>query len=132
MTEQRPMTRNERRLHNKSLKHYPKALTLVHEDDWPKFETSVPRIACWRSRDWLVQLFEEPGGVVRISVCSTIMGPKGWADGITWDVLQQIKDGVGYADFDAMEIYPARDKIVNVANMRHLWVMPQLIAQTWR
>lgn len=35
----------------------------------------------------------------------------------------QVKRLVGYADKCAIEIYPPDQDIVNVANMRHLWVV---------
>lgn len=45
-------------------------------------------------------------------------------DGIPWDDLQVLKGLAGYGDREAVEIYPPNDKIVNQANMRHLWVLP--------
>lgn len=45
------------------------------------------------------------------------------ADGVSWDALQWVKGAVGYADCEAVELYPPDDRIVNVANMRHLWVL---------
>lgn len=53
-------------------------------------------------------------------------------DGISWDALQEIKGAVGYADRDAVEIYPRDADVVNVANMRHLWITPEPIAFAWR
>lgn len=32
----------------------------------------------------------------------------------------------------AVEIYPAERDIVNVANMRHLWVLPERLPFGWR
>ena len=46
-----------------------------------------------------------------------------WLGGITWDELYKIKNQCGYADKDAVEVFPAEDKLVNVANMRHLWIL---------
>lgn len=42
---------------------------------------------------------------------------------ITWDELQAIKDWL-FPGRIALEVYPPKDKIVNVANMRWLWVLP--------
>jgi len=57
----------------------------------------------------------------------------GWSDGITWDEMQAIKDGCGFADHDAVEAHPKRSDITNLANMRHLWVVPPKYAQFfWR
>lgn len=46
------------------------------------------------------------------------------SDGITWDDLQWIKRAAGYGDREAVEVYPLDDDVVNVANMRHLWILP--------
>ncbi|EOG1815585.1 hypothetical protein ACK3RA_000943 [Enterobacter hormaechei] len=48
------------------------------------------------------------------------------------DALQEIKSAVGYGDRDAVEIYPRDSDVVNVANMRHLWITPEPIAFAWR
>ena len=31
-----------------------------------------------------------------------------------------------------MEVYPRTADLVNVANMRHLWVLPELLPFAWR
>lgn len=46
------------------------------------------------------------------------------ADGITWDDLQWLKAAVGFGDREAVEVFPRDCDVVNVANMRHLWVLP--------
>lgn len=45
-------------------------------------------------------------------------------DGLTWDELQEVKSDAGYGDRAAIEVYPRQDEIVNYANIRHLWVLP--------
>jgi len=35
-------------------------------------------------------------------------------------------------DADAIEIFPADMDVVNVANMRHLWVMAEPVEFAWR
>lgn len=78
----------------------------------------------FRSREFLVQVF--PGRITRLSVCRTELLPNGhWRDGITWDELQSVKAGCGFGDCDAVEVYPKTTDVVNVANMRHLWLVPQ-------
>lgn len=101
-------------------------------DSWSKGERPT---AVWRSRKYLVQAFEEEHGVVRLSVCRSKMGASGrWHDGISWDELQTIKAEVGFGDNEAVELYPPDDDVVNVANMRHLWVLPEgkTMAFGWR
>ncbi|MEC4804743.1 MAG: hypothetical protein SAJ12_03795 [Jaaginema sp. PMC 1079.18] len=86
------------------------------------------RLKVWGNRDFLVQLFDYGCGL-RLSVCRTKVKGFGknnnpiWKDNISWDELQAIKAEVGYADTWACELYPPEEKIVNVANIRHLWIM---------
>ena len=54
-----------------------------------------------------------------------------WAVGISWDSLQDIKRRRGYGDKYAIEIYPREVDIVNVAAMRHLWVLPEPLNIGW-
>lgn len=81
-----------------------------------------PCVRAWRNRDFLVQQYEE-GDWIRLSVNRTVLRADGrWADGISWDMLMVIKAGVGFADRLAVEAYPRADHVINVANMRHLWI----------
>lgn len=87
----------------------------------------------WANAYFLVQEFQEDEGVIRLTVNTTSIGSSGrWKDGISWDALQEIKSVVGYGDRDAVEIYPRDSDVVNVANMRHLWIMPDPISFAWR
>ncbi|WP_350534474.1 DUF7694 domain-containing protein [Atlantibacter hermannii] len=105
----------------------------VPESQWPKKLHDPKRTHVWANSYFLVQEFREEEGVIRLSVNTTGMGMNGrWKDGITWDALQEIKNAVGYADRDAVEIYPADRDVVNVANMRHLWILPEPLPFAWR
>ena len=55
-----------------------------------------------------------------------------WHDGITWDEIQSIKNEIGFEDHDCVEVYPAQKNIVDVANMRHIWVMDELLLFSWK
>jgi hypothetical protein len=46
-------------------------------------------------------------------------------DGISWDTLQAAKNDFVGRDALAVEIYPPEDCLVNEANIRHLWVIPE-------
>lgn len=83
-------------------------------------------IAAWRNKDWLAQLFYERGHH-RLTVCRAALAPnrQRWADGITWDELMMVKRCVGYEHRWAVEIYPPDEHIINVANMRHLWLIEE-------
>ena len=61
------------------------------------------------------------------------MNPDGrWKDDITWDELQEIKRQAGYGNQMAVEIYPDDLDIVNVANMRHLWILDEPLPIGWK
>ena len=111
----------------------PRFLVPVPERDWPSSPPGAPRpFEVYCSREYLVQVFHESRDVYRISVCRTKRGPDGrWLDGITWDELQQIKREVGFGDHWAVEVFPADLDVVNVANMRHLWVLKEKPDFAW-
>jgi len=77
----------------------------------------------WRSRDFLVQVYDMSPMMERLSVCRTAVNINGdWLEDIQWEELQRLKRECGRGDRDAVEIYPRDHDIVNVANMRHLWL----------
>jgi hypothetical protein len=111
---------------------WPDRLTNVHRDYWPK-DGQARRAAVWRSRTFLVQVYFEDVGVMRMSVCRTELDGAGmWKDGISWEELQRLKDECGYGCSDAVEVYPRNMDVVNVANMRHVWVLPYPLPFAWR
>lgn len=102
-------------------------------DKWPHVppERGI-RTGIKRNRDFLVQIFEEPTGW-RLSVNRCELNKDGgWVDGITWDHLFWIKNQVGFANHDAVEIYPRKADLVYVSNIRHLWVMREPLPYGWR
>ena len=95
----------------------------IPKDQWPDMPSTAKRIAVWRSKYWLIQAFHE-NGFIRLSVNRTTMAPDGtWDEDISWDDLQWVKEKVGFANQWATEIFPPADKVINVANMRHLWIL---------
>jgi len=114
-------------------KQYPAHLIKVEKSAWPVQEEITTRIEVWISKSFLVQIFQEAEGLRRVSVNRTKMLADGnWDDRISWDELQQIKREVGLGDKSAVEIYPEDFNIVNVANMRHLWVLDTPIGIGWK
>ena len=116
------------------IKQFPSTLTLVPRIEWPSINP-MPS-AVWRSRQWLVQLYDESAphlpGLMRLSVIRAALKSDGhWQDGITWDELQTIKREVGFADWWAVEVYPRDRDLVNVSNMRHLWLLPVPLRIGW-
>jgi hypothetical protein len=92
------------------------------------------RFAVWQSLKFTVQAFHVPSNVVRLAINRNELtgDTRLYADGITWEELQDIKDECGYADRMAVEIYPASDDILNVINARHLWIIPTPLPFAWR
>jgi hypothetical protein len=109
---------------------YPDYLIEVPRACWPFDSPSLKRV--WRSRHHLVHVYDEPGDIVRLSICRAEVNGQRWADGIPWDVLQKLKKQCGFGDRAAVEVFPPDSDVVNVANMRHLWVLPQPPAFMWR
>jgi hypothetical protein len=127
-------TREQRRQLERDNAKLPVELRLVPRSEWPAWRTGgTPPIQVWRSRDYLVQEFlAEVPAMVRLSVCRTTLAGDRWRDGISWDELQRIKNECGYENADAVEVFPAEIDKVNVANMRHLWVMCERLPFAWR
>ena len=127
------------RIFRRQMKHensqWPETLCEIPSQKWPDISAmKKPPFQVWRSRDFLVQIYAEDNNIVRMSICRTSldMNEERWQDGITWDDLQRLKRECGYHDRDAVEIYPRDYDIVNVANMRHLWILPEKLTFGWR
>lgn len=114
---------------------YPDALEPIPREQWPvtPFVEAAERFALWRSRKFLVQGFREVTGMVRLSVNRTEWDErkKRFRGDIAWDDLQRLKGEAGYPDAAAVEVFPPDDRVVNVANMRHLWILPDVPAWIW-
>ncbi len=109
------------------------SLKKIQKKEWPSTSNmnSTP-LSVWASRHFLVQVYTEANDCFRITVNSVIKdGNQNWSDHIPWDDLQNIKRAVGYGDNYAVEIYPRDLDTVNVANMRHLSVLPQPLGIGW-
>lgn len=124
-------TREQRRQLARDNAKLPIALTQIPASAWPE---RVPNgvIEVWRSRDYLVQIYAERNDVIRLSISRTSMDGERWKDGIAWEDLQRLKSECGYGKYDAVEVFPADRDVVNVANMRHLWVLPEHLGFAWR
>lgn len=124
-------TREQRRKLERENRKHPATLQEVPRHEWPN--PDAPQVRVLRSRDFLVQIWEEPlPTLVRLSVSRTTHNGQRWDDGITWDELQRIKREAGYGNHDAVEVFPADRDVVNVANMRHLFVLADPLSFAWR
>ncbi len=115
---------------------YPDTMTVVEQEQWPAsvrdLRLAEPH-AVWRSSRYLAVLYREPRKTAyRLSICRAAIDEAGrLADGLSWDELQSVKSQCGFANIDAIEIYPRDRDVVNVANLRHLWLVGEC-AETWR
>jgi hypothetical protein len=82
------------------------------------------------SKLFMVQEYHE-GENIRLTVNFIKQKNGKWKDGISWDQLQQIKSSVGYGNKCAVEVYPEDVNVVNVANMRHLFILPERPKFAW-
>lgn len=124
-------TRQQRRQLERDNAKWPEQLKEIPRSEWLNHDG--PQLRVWRSRAFLVQ--EYPAtfpATVRLSVCRTSLAGDRWQDGIEWEELQRLKSECGYGDSDAVEVFPADKDVVNVANMRHLWVMDVPVEFAWR
>jgi hypothetical protein len=113
---------------------WPVMLTEVDRREWPRFALASGEmpIRVLRSRSFLVQIYIDRG-FDRISVIRTELSPGGrFRDGITWDELMRLKDQAGYGDRWAVEIFPPQSAVINVANMRHLFVLKEPPPYGWK
>jgi hypothetical protein len=110
---------------------WPSRLTAVSEDRWC-WQLHKPQ-EVWRSAGFLVQLFQAESGASRMSVNRTMVGNDGrWVDGITWEELMRLKDECGHGHDWAVEVLPPNYQVVDVANMRHLWLLPEAPRFAWK
>lgn len=110
---------------------WPCRMVPVPKDQWPTKPSHL--MAVFRSNQFLAQLFVEDGDQLRLSINRTQLdGSGGWREGISWDDLQQIKDQCGYGGYWALEVFPPNAEVVNVANMRHLWIVKVPPDFAWR
>lgn len=124
-------TRNQRRVMKKQANQRPRNLVEVPRDMWPR-DNDGDRFKVWLSSGYLVQAFHQADGVIRLSVNRTTLNANGWDDNLSWDELQHIKTECGYGDRVAIEIYPDESNLVNVANIRHLWILQEAPVFMWR
>lgn len=102
----------------------PAVLSEIPRNQWPMNQTKQTHV--WHSRKFLVQMFDETPfqgiDTRRISVSRVTLLESGrWEEGISWEDLMRVK----------REIFPRDADIVNVANMRHLWLLAVPLNLGW-
>jgi hypothetical protein len=118
---------------------FPAHLKAIPREQWPDitnspFESGSVPLAVFRSRAFIVVAWLESSGFTRLSVNRTEWDErKGrFRDDIGWDDLQRLKAEAGFGDMCALEVYPPDEHIVNVANMRHLFLVAGEPAFMWK
>jgi hypothetical protein len=97
----------------------------VPEESWPSVRTENLKQVL-RNNKFLCQIYKEENGQLRLSVSRTMIKPDGsWEENLSWEELMEVKRKVGLGDRCAAEIYPEDKNIVNVANMRHLFILEE-------
>ena len=125
------LTREQRRQMERENAKRPDVLKQVPRNEWPP---TAPEklIEAWMSRFFLVQIYNEGDIGIRLTVNRTLVDVGGgWQQDITWEQLQAIKRECGYGDRYAVEVFPRDKDVVNVANMRHLWIPPAPLNIGW-
>jgi len=124
--------RRKREYLRKENKKWPLKLIEVPKYQWPKTEVSLRPNRVLRSSLFLCQEFEE-NGFTRLSFNRAAIDNEGrWMADISWEELQTLKRQAGYGNCDAVEIFPADADVINVAPMRHLWIINERIPFAWR
>lgn len=87
----------------------------------------------WGSRDYLATLWLDPTGYQRLSINSTMFNARSgrWDDGLTWDELMTVKNQCGFGGQWSVEVYPPSAQAVDVAAMRHLWLLDHQPPYSW-
>jgi hypothetical protein len=119
IAEQQKFLRAENRRHGEFLVSVPRS-------DWPAKSARLTEypVAVFRSRHFVCQEYRDEVTGHRLTFSRTMIdGTGNYLDGITWDELMSLKRQAGYGERMAIEFYPPDYDIVNVANMRHLWLV---------
>lgn len=113
---------------------YGEELVEIPKEKYPQAPDNFnPPISVYRNNRFVVQIFEVAGSdILRLSINRTAIDHKGnWLDGITWEEMQNLKNQL-FPEVEAVEIYPSIEDTVNVANMRHLWLLPEKLPFGWK
>lgn len=126
----RQISRKSRLELKKNNKTFPNHLIEIEVSE-EKQANNPNLLKVFRSRYYLVQVFED-GDVIRLSINKTEVNNDGsWKENIGWEDLQQLKRQAGFANHYAVEVYPRDVDLVNVANMRHIWVLENPLKIGW-
>lgn len=99
------------------------------DPDWPFRDHPRQPAKVWKSRDFIVQLFDFEAvprlSVQRSGANAAIRPAHRDLRPISWDELMRVKREVGFASRWAVELYPPEQHVHDVAPMRHLWLIDE-------
>ena len=136
------LSRSERRARasylRKAAASRPARMTEIPRARWPAHFLTDPRAPtkAYESSRYLAQLYDagalEGRTALRLSICRVTLKDDGrWEEDLQWSELMQVKRECGFGDWYAVEVYPADTDIVDVANMRHLWLLTKPLSIGW-
>lgn len=98
----------------------------------PMYRGKAQVTQVFRNRRFLATVYNE-NGQMRLSVCRTVVDVETgrFAGGISWDDLQAVKSACGFGKAWAVEVFPPDKHVVDVANMRHLWILSAAPVFAW-
>ena len=107
---------------------YPDTLEVVPENDPNLPYSSHPQDIehIYRSKKYTVIVWNVPAGKkLSISRNEWDSHTGRYKDQITWDEIMEIKRQVGFGEQNAVEFYPPDSEVINIANVRHIWILPK-------
>lgn len=111
-----------RKLLQQECRKFPAHMVEVEVTDEEASCIEAPPVRAWRSKGFFAAEYHQ-GDDIRITINRTEIDNRGqWLDGITWDDIQRIKSEIGYDHLWAVEVFPPDDELVDVANMRHIFL----------
>lgn len=106
---------------------YPDTLEIVPENDpnlpYSSHPQDIDKI--YRSKKYTVIVWNVPAGKkLSIQRNEWDSHTNRYKDNITWDEIQEIKRKCGFGEQNAIEFYPPDSEVINIANVRHIWILP--------
>ena len=112
---------------------YPDTLEIVPENDPDMPYSSHPQDIdkIYRSKKYTVIVWNVPAGKkLSIQRNEWDSHTNRYKDQITWDEIMEIKRQVGFGEQNAIEFYPPDSQVINIANVRHIWLLPQSVTDS--
>lgn len=106
---------------------YPETLEVVPENDpnlpYSSHPQDIDKI--YRSKKYTVIVWNVPAGKkLSIQRNEWDSHTNRYRDNISWDEIQEIKRQCGFGEQNAIEFYPPDSEVINIANVRHIWILP--------